>query len=66
MKPREPVDDGQQDLFRARLDQIIDMKHPKVVPAQTIDWDWPPLRLPQPPIRCKSHSSRGTNDFRLA
>ena len=40
MKPREPVDDGQQDLFRAQLDQIIDMKHPKVVPAQAIDWDW--------------------------
>ena len=40
MKPREPVDDGQQDLFRARLDQIIDMKHPKVVLAQSIDWDW--------------------------
>ena len=37
MKPREIVDDGQQDLFRARLDQIIDMKHPKVVLAQTID-----------------------------
>ncbi len=34
------MDDGQQDLFCARLDQIIDMKHPKVVPAQTIDWDW--------------------------
>ena len=40
MKPREPVDDGQQDLFRARLDQIIDMQHPKVVLAQAIDWDW--------------------------
>ena len=33
MKSREPVDDGQQDLFRARLDQIIDMKHLKVVRA---------------------------------
>jgi len=40
MKPREPVDDGRQDLFRARLDQIIDMKHPKVVLARAIDWDW--------------------------
>ena len=40
MKPREPADDGQQDLFRARLDQIIDMKHPKVVLVQAIDWDW--------------------------
>jgi len=27
-KPKEPVQTGQHDLFRARLDQIIDMKHP--------------------------------------
>ena len=31
---------GQHDLFRARLDQIIDMKHPLVVLAQSIDWDF--------------------------
>ena len=40
MKPGEPVDGGRQDLFRARLDQIIDMKHPKVVLTRAIDWDW--------------------------
>ena len=27
-KPKEPVQTGKHDLFRARLDQIIDMKHP--------------------------------------
>ena len=35
-KPKEPVQTGQHDLFRARLDQIIDMKHPLVVLAQSI------------------------------
>ena len=39
-KPKEPVQTGQRDLFRARLDQIIDMKHPLVVLAQSIDWDF--------------------------
>ena len=31
-------DSGQLDLFRARLDQILDMKHPLVMLAQRIDW----------------------------
>jgi len=39
-KPKEPEQTGQHDLFRARLDQIIDMKHPLVVLAQSIDWDF--------------------------
>jgi transposase, IS5 family len=38
MKPRERRESGEQDLFRARLDQIIDMKHPLVKLARTIDW----------------------------
>jgi IS5 family transposase len=29
---------GEQDLFRSRLDQIIDMKHPLVALARTVDW----------------------------
>ena len=29
---------GEQDLFRSRLDQIIDMKHALVKLARTIDW----------------------------
>lgn len=28
MRPRERRESGEQDLFRSRLDQIIDMKHP--------------------------------------
>jgi transposase, IS5 family len=38
MKPCEPLDEGQRDMFRARLDQIIDMGHPKAVLARQIDW----------------------------
>jgi transposase, IS5 family len=40
MRPGKPERTGEQDLFRARLDQIINMKHELVRLAQTIDWDW--------------------------
>jgi transposase, IS5 family len=32
--------DGQQDLFRSRLDQIIDMKHSLVTLGRTVDWEF--------------------------
>jgi transposase, IS5 family len=38
MRPRERRDSGEQDLFRARLDQIIDMGRALVRLAHTIDW----------------------------
>jgi transposase, IS5 family len=38
MKPRERRETGEQDLFRSRLDQIINMKHELVKLAQTISW----------------------------
>jgi IS5 family transposase len=38
MRPRERRESGAQDLFRSRLDQIIDMDHALVKLAQTIDW----------------------------
>ena len=38
MRPKEHSDSGQQDLFRARLDQIIDRGHPLVKLADVIDW----------------------------
>ena len=38
MRPRERRETGQSDLFKARLDQIIDMRHPRVLLAQQIDW----------------------------
>ncbi|AUX78971.1 transposase [Sinorhizobium fredii] len=37
-RPRERRETGEQDLFRARLDQIINMTHELVRLAQTIDW----------------------------
>ena len=40
MKPKEPIHSGQVDLFKSRLDQIIRMKHEKVVLADTINWDF--------------------------
>jgi transposase, IS5 family len=38
MRPRERRESGEQDLFRARLDQIIDMDRALVRLARTIDW----------------------------
>ncbi len=38
MKPRERRESGQNDLFKARLDQIVDMSHPLVKLAAAIDW----------------------------
>ena len=38
MKPRERRETGEQDLFRARLDQIINMSHELVKLAQAISW----------------------------
>ena len=37
-KPRERGETGEQDLFRARLDQILNMNHALVRLARTIDW----------------------------
>ena len=36
MRPRERRETGEQDLFRSRLDQIIDLKHPLVTLARTV------------------------------
>ena len=38
MRPRERRETSEQDLFRSRLDQIIDMNHALVKLARTIDW----------------------------
>jgi len=40
MRPRKMETTGSGDLFRARLDQIIDMNHELVRLADAIDWDW--------------------------
>lgn len=38
MKPKEREETGQTDLFRPRLDQFIDLKHPLVKLRARIDW----------------------------
>src|SRR5213082_3540452 len=38
MRPPERRETGEQDLFRSRLDQIIDLRHPLVVLGRTVDW----------------------------
>ena len=38
MKPKKPKHQDQADLFRSRLDQILDRKHPLFILANQIDW----------------------------
>ena len=40
MRPKKGEPTGEGDLFRARLDQIINLKHELVQLAAKIDWDW--------------------------
>ena len=37
MRPRERRDSGQNDLFKARLDQIVDTDHPLAKLGRAID-----------------------------
>ena len=45
MRPKERRDTGQTDLFRARLDRIVDPTHALVKLARTIDWSFLEERL---------------------
>src|SRR5260370_27988521 len=38
MRPKERRETGKQDLFRSRLDQIIDLNHALARLARAIDW----------------------------
>ena len=38
MHPKERRDSGQNDLFRARLDLIVDMNHARAKLARQVDW----------------------------
>ena len=40
MRPKKHVTTGEGDLFRARLDQIINMRHELVQLAGKLDWEW--------------------------
>ncbi len=38
IRPKERRDSGQKDLFRARLDPIVDNGHPPAKLARSVDW----------------------------
>ena len=38
MRPKEQRKTGQGDIFKSRLDQIVDMKHPLAVLGSKVDW----------------------------
>ena len=40
MRPKQPGTRGSVNLFRARLERIINMKHELVPLAGKIDWAW--------------------------
>jgi len=40
MRPKQRATTGESDLFRARLDQIINSKHELVRLTTEIDWTW--------------------------
>jgi transposase, IS5 family len=40
MRPKERRETGEQDLFRSRLDQIIDLDHALAKLARAIDWSF--------------------------
>ena len=40
MRPQQRASTGEGDLFRARLDQIINVKHELVQLAAKVDWAW--------------------------
>jgi transposase, IS5 family len=45
MRPKQHKTTGSGDLFRARLEQIINMKHELVQLAGKVDWECPHLWL---------------------
>ena len=51
MRPKERRDSGQSDLFKARLDQIVDVGHPLAKLAHTIDWRFLRILPPQAAVR---------------
>ena len=51
MRPKERRESGQNDPFRARLDQIVDVGHPLVKLGKAIDWRFLEDRFAERPIR---------------
>jgi len=60
MRPSKTPASGSGDLFRARLDQIINMRHELVRLADELDWEWIDAELAElyRPARAFSDHSR--------
>ncbi|MGY3423165.1 hypothetical protein ACVWZW_003640 [Bradyrhizobium sp. F1.13.4] len=58
MRPKKHKTTGSNDLFRARLDQIINLKHELVLLAGKIDWDWIDARSRRSTARSAGRGSR--------
>ena len=71
MKPRERRETGEMDLFRSRLDQIINMNHELVQLAKTVSWEAIEARCGEvysdgpgmPPWDCQESCARGRLTF---
>ncbi len=61
MRPKQQQKARHDDLFRARLDQIINMKHELAVLADKIDWAWLDTQLAD----CFSGQGRPAEPVRL-
>lgn len=67
MRPRQRRESGQNDLFKARLDQIVDINRPLMKLARAIDWDFLEKSFGavysdgpgQPPLPTKAHGGLG-------
>ena len=67
MRPKERRDSGQNDLFRARLDQIVDIDHPLAKLGRAIAWrflDVSSRALLGHPCRMIRRMRYGTNSTR--
>ncbi len=57
MRPKQQRKARHDDLFRARPDRTVNMKHEPVVLADEIDWAW----LDEQPAKGFSHTYRPMN-----
>jgi transposase, IS5 family len=58
MRPKERRDSGQNDLFRARLDQIVDIDHPLAKLGRAIAWCFLEERFGAVSIRTRPDTRR--------
>jgi hypothetical protein len=63
MRPKKPEAKRSGDLFRARLDQIINLKHERAQLSSKIDWDAASFsqNVLNVPVRAEHDTGKTTN-----